>query len=200
LQATGKRAYTGRCAVYGGEVMADSTSNEHTSDGEASDADFDLDAEWSRAREAAGLDAEAQSSARGEQLAEPLAEVSPLTLVYTGFFLGPPATLLVSILLMGRGLTLRSAAFALGVCGAGWCLIQAATFGLAGDWSVVELQVLRTAANFAMGLALIWYLRRHTDAAFGHDRQTLINTLVLGGVMVAVNLLLAESTLVWLGR
>lgn len=180
--------------------MTDPASKEQASEGSASEADFDLDEEWSRARQAAGLDAEAQSSARGEQLAEPLAEVSPLTLVYTGFFLGPPATLVIGLLLIGRGLNLRAAAFALGTCGAGWCLIQAATFGLAGDWSVVELQVLRTAANFAMGLALIWFLRRHTRAAFGHDRQTLINTLVLGGVMVAVMLLLPDTTLVWLGR
>ncbi|MFP4598634.1 MAG: hypothetical protein ACLFVJ_10310 [Persicimonas sp.] len=156
--------------------------------------------EWADARRAAGMDPE-RAGGRGSKVPdEPLAEVSPLTLLYTGFLLGPPTTFAVTLLLVGRKLRLRTLIFVLGVCGAAWCVIQAATFGLAGDWTVVELQMLRTGANFTGGLLLIWFLRVHTEAPFGHDRQTLINTAVLGALLVVGYVLLPDTALMWLGR
>lgn len=164
------------------------------------DDHLSFEREWADARRAAGMDPDPETRRRSKVPEEPLAEVSPLTLLYTGFLLGPPATFAVTLTLLGRKLRLRALIFALGACGAVWCVIQAATFGLAGGWSVVELQMLRTGANFAAGLLLLWFLRVHTEAAFGHDRQTLINTVVLGALLVVGYVLLPDEALVWLGR
>lgn len=176
--------------------MSDSKSQAST-DG---DDHLAFEREWADARRAAGMAPEPEAGRSSKVPEESLAEVSPLTLLYTGFFLGPPTTFAVTLLLLGRKLRPRALIFALGVCGAAWCVIQAANFGLAGDWSVVELQMLRTGANFTVGLLLLWFLRVYTEAPFGHDRQTLINTVVLGALLVVGYVLLPDVALVWLGR
>lgn len=164
--------------------------------------DFDLEREWAEARRAAGLDesAAASDSRARDTDGEGLAEISPFVLLYTGFMLGPPATFLGVIILLGRRFELRTAAFALGICGAAWAIMQAATFGLAGDWSAMGLQVLRTGGNFAVGLVLLWFLARKTPVAFGHDRQTVVNTVVFVLLLVAAYSFLPQTVLVWLGR
>jgi hypothetical protein len=164
------------------------------------DVELDLEGEWADAREAAGLEVGWVSLREGQADQKISAEVSPYVLLYSGFLLGPAATLVVAMILLAKRFEARAAVFSIGVCGAAWSVIQAATFGLAGEWSAVELQVLRTGGNFMVGVLLLWFLRKYTAAPFGHDRQTLINTVVVGVLMVVGYASFSPETLVWLGR
>ncbi|QDG50072.1 hypothetical protein FIV42_04770 [Persicimonas caeni] len=164
---------------------------------------LDIDREWSEARKAAERDAMRrfmrQHTAKERQKAA-FAEVSPYVLLYSGFLLGPAATFGVAFLLIARNFEARAAIFALGLCGTVWGLIQAATFGLAGQWSTVELQILRTGANFLLGVLLLWFLAKQTDVPLAHDRQTVVNTVVLGLLLVLGYSFASPDLLVWLGR
>lgn len=175
-------------------------SKDSQSNDEHRDDDLDLEREWAEARQAAGLDAGPRSMRQAASSAVRAAEFSPYALLYTGFLLGPAATLVVTLLLIARHFELRAVVFAVGVCGVAWSGIQAATFGLAGQWSVVELQMLRTGVNFAGGLLLLWFLAKQTDVPMGHDRQTIMNTIVLVLLLVLGYTFLTPDVLIWLGR
>jgi peptidoglycan/LPS O-acetylase OafA/YrhL len=161
---------------------------------------LDVDGDWADARAAAGLEIGWVSVRQGHGGHEISAEVSPYVLLYSGFLLGPAASLLVALILLARRFEARAALFSVGVCGAAWGVIQAATFGLAGQWTTVELQILRTVGNFLVGVTLLAFLRKYTAVPFGHDRQTLINTVVIGVLMVIGYASMSPETLVWLGR
>lgn len=175
-------------------------AHEEATHEEATQEEWDFEREWAEAREAAVRDGQpvvVGVAQAGE--AEP-ADLSPYVLLYTGFLLGPPASLLSVLLLMGRGFRLRVAAFALGICGATWVTSQAATLGLIGHWPGVALQMLRTGDNFLAGLVLLWFLRREASVPFVHDRQTYMNTLIFAVLLVVLYVSLPHKVLLWLGR
>ncbi len=173
--------------------MAERDSEHDTS---TTDDEWDFEREWARARAATERD----QRRRGRRREDEPAEISPYVLLYTGFLLGPPASWLAVLILMGRRFRARVAVFALGICGAAWVTSQAAVAGLAGHWSGVALQMLRTSNNFLVGLVLLWFLRRDASVTFVHDRQTYINTVIFGLLLVVLYASLPHAVLIWLGR
>jgi hypothetical protein len=164
------------------------------------EGELDLEGEWAQAREAAGLEVGWVTLRGGEADKRIYAEISPYVLLYSGFLLGPAATFVVSLIVLARRFEARAAIFSLGVCGAAWGAIQAATFGLAGQWTATELQILRTGGNLVVGILLLWFLKSHTAAPFRHDRQTSINTVVIAVLLVVCYASVSPETLVWMGR
>lgn len=155
-----------------------------------SEDDWDFDAEWEQAR----------AATRAEQRSPPHAEISPYSMLYTGFLLGPPASLLALIMLLGRQLRLRSLLFGLGVCGTGWSILQAASFSLYPDWSPTAIQGLRTGINFCVGLVLLGFCLRNRSVLVVHDRQTLLNSVVFLLLLFLARASLSAEALWWLGR
>jgi hypothetical protein len=163
--------------------MSDNEPESHRSHGD--DQDWDFEGEWEQAR----------AASRGEN-----AEISPYSLLYTGFFLGPAATFLAMIVVMGRRFDVRAALFTLGICGAAWSIAQGTTFGLHAQWSPLALQAVRTCINFVAGLLLLWFALRKGHIAFAHDRRTLVNTGIFLMLLIAVFSATSAETLFWLGR
>jgi hypothetical protein len=166
---------------------------------ESTQSDLDVEQEWAEARAAAGLPAD--RSERGDKRSVDVpVDVSPFTLLYSGFFLGPAATLLLSFYFLGNRTSARDVALLTGICGAAWSLAQAAAFMLGGEIPTAYVQMIRSGANFAAGAATLWVLWKRPGVSFLHDRQSLIQTAVLGFLLVAAFLAIPEDVQIWLGR
>lgn len=152
--------------------------------------DWDFDGEWEQAR----------AATRAAERPMPRAEISPYSLLYTGFLLGPLASLLALVILLGRQLKPRALLFALGVCGSGWSILQAASFALYPDWSPAAIQSLRTIVNFCVGVVLLGFCLRNRNILVVHDRPTLLNSGAFVLVLILVVTSLPDDTLWWLGR
>lgn len=159
--------------------------------------EWDLDAEWAQAR---AQTERADAKLAATQPEPPPAEISVYALLYTGFLLGPAASLLGVLILMGRRFRLRTVIFALGVCGASWCIAQGVTFGLRSSWTPATLQMLRTLLNFGAGVILLGFIRAKTDIYLLHDRKVWLNTGVFFLLLFLISLSLSPELLFWLGR
>ncbi|MGM0555085.1 MAG: hypothetical protein ACQEVA_01790 [Myxococcota bacterium] len=166
---------------------------------ESNKKDLDLEQEWAEARAAAGLPADRSERADKGTVDEPV-DVSPFTLLYSGFFLGPAATLLLSLYFLGSRTSTRDVVLLTGICGAAWSVAQAGAFLLAGEIPTAYVQMIRSGANFAAGAAALWVLWRRPGVSFLHDRQSLIQTAVLGFLLVAAFLAIPDEVRIWLGR
>lgn len=175
--------------------MSSKMRADESGEAEAGEAGWSVEREWAEARVAAGMGARP-----GGDAVETPAEISPFLLLYSGFLVGPVATLLLALAVGARQLRLRHVAAVVGIAGAGWCFIQGLTMVLAGAWPEMHLQFLRTAINFGVGLALLVYLWRGVGVSMAHDRQTLVSSLVVAGLLVIAFNLLPDAALVWGGR
>lgn len=162
--------------------------------------DLDLDAEWAAARAATPGAPPLRTERQAHVRARPPAEISAYALLYTGFLLGPAASLLGVLILMGRRFGLRTFVFALGVCGASWCVAQGATLGLRASWSAEALLALRTLLNFGTGVVLLGFVKARTDLNLVHNRKVWLNTGVFFLILLLVSSSLSPTLLFWLGR
>ena len=164
------------------------------------DGELDLDQEWAEARAAAGLpEKHSETRHHNEEVQKPV-DISPFTLLFSGFLLGPISTFLLALYFGGRSTKLRDAAIYVGVCGAAWSLAQAVTFWIAGSWPTAYVQMSRSAINLAAGVLVLWSLWKKPGVSFLHDRQSLVHTAVLIFVMIVAYLGLPAEIRVWLGR
>jgi hypothetical protein len=161
--------------------------------------DFDLEQEWAEARAAAGLPADRSQRGETGDVDKPV-DVSPFTLLYSGFFLGPAATLLLSLYFLGKRTSTRDVVLLTGICGAAWSVAQAGAFLFGGEMPTAYVQMIRSGANFAAGAAALWVLWKRPGVSFLHDRQSIIQTAVLGFLLVAAFLAIPDEVRVWLGR
>lgn len=161
--------------------------------------DLNVEQEWAEARAAAGLPADRAERDEKRSVNTPV-DVSPFTLLYSGFFLGPAATLLLSIYFLGKRTSTRDVVMLAGICGAAWSLAQAAAFMFGGEIPTAYVQMIRSGANFAAGAAALWLLWKRPGVSFLHDRQSLIQTAVLGFLLVAAFLAIPDDMRIWLGR
>lgn len=180
--------------ALGPETLKNGAADEDTSQ------PWDLDAEWEAARAATEQGRNDASSSPPENGAQSPAEISVYALLYTGFLLGPPASLLAVIILMGRRFRVRTFAFALGVCGASWCAAQGATLGLRASWTPEALQMLRTLLNFGTGVILLGFAMTRTEIVVVHNRKIWLNTAGFFLLLLIISFSLAPETLYWLGR
>ena len=162
--------------------------------------DWDLDAEWAAARAATPSAPAARADRHAHMRARAPAEISAYALLYTGFLLGPLASLLGVVILMGRHFRLRIFIFALGICGASWCVAQGATLGLRASWSPEALIALRTLLNFSTGVILLGFVAARTDIYRVHNRKVWLNTGVFFLILLLVSTSLSPTFLFWLGR
>lgn len=162
-------------------------------------ADFDVEREWAQARAAAGLSS-GKGSDGGRRDVEMPVDVSPFSLLYSGFFLGPGATLALGLYLIGRRLKARDVALLVGVCGLAWSLAQGLTFLTAGEVPPAYVQMVRSGVNFAAGGAVLWWLWRRPGVSFLHDRQSMMQTAVLGFLFVSAFMAMPQELQFWLGR
>jgi len=167
---------------------------------DADAAEWDLDAEWEAARAATERDQASPPGAQACAHREPPAEISAYALLYTGFLLGPPSTLLGVLILMGRRFRLRPLIFALGICGATWLVSQGATLGLRADWTPASLQIMRTALNFIAGVVLLGFVTAKTDIQLAHTPKVWLNTGVFFLILLLISSSLSPTALFWLGR
>lgn len=170
-----------------GEQRADESGPEGTQD----EFDRALDQEWYEARRLA----------QGSQQPGVEASFSPYLLLYSGFLLGPAATWVLTFLIVPRKPRLRQILLVLGLAGATWSILQGLTWQLNQSWSFFALQSMRTGFNLALGLVCILVLNSWHEEKILHTRQTLINTLVLGGLMIVTFVTwMSSPVLVWMGR
>ncbi|MFU8804558.1 MAG: hypothetical protein ACNA8W_12165 [Bradymonadaceae bacterium] len=157
------------------------------------EAEFEraLDQEWS----------DAQRKAQRDQDESIEAAFSPYLLLYTGFFLGPFVTFLVTLIVVHRRPRLRNVLFLLGVSGATWSVLQGLTWHLHSSWSLFALQAMRTSFNLGLGLFCILAVRSWYGRSLVHSRQTIFNTVILAALMVVIFMSsMSSPVLVWLGR
>ena len=171
----------------------------HDSEGQG-DGELNLDKEWAEARAAAGLPEKRSGEQDHDAEVRKPVDVSPFTLLFSGFLLGPIATFLLALYFGGRTTKLRDVAIYVGICGAAWSVAQAVTFWIAGSWPTAYVQMSRSAINLAAGVTLLWTLWKKPGVSFLHDRQSLVHTAVLIFVMIVAYLGLPPEIRVWLGR
>lgn len=164
------------------------------------DAEWDLDREWAEARVRAGHAPYAYDPS-GETPSPIAAIVSPFLLLYSGFFMGPWATFAVALLALSQRPTLRFVAFAASLCAAIWLLIQGVTMWLIEGWTLAQIQALRSAINFVLGVVMLFVVRGWTRGRLVHTRQTLTNTAALAALLIATYIGWRTSVVpTWLGR
>jgi hypothetical protein len=157
--------------------------------------DLDIDGEWKDARQAAGLDPDAQGMPVGDP---PF--LSPYLILYAGFFLGPPAAMGAAMAVAPRALSVRRLAFMVGICGAAWCVIQGATFTLAPSWSELGIQLLRSGLNFAASTTLVLFWWRESPGRFIHNRRIIEYSIIAGLGLLAVFATVPTEFLAYTGR
>lgn len=166
---------------------------------ESDNQELDLEQEWAEARAAAGLPSD-RSQRNDQSAVDRPVDVSPFILLFSGFFLGPAATLLLAVYFLGERTSLRDIVLLTGICGAAWSLAQAAGFFLGGEIPTAYVQMVRSGVNFAAGSAALWLLWKRPGVSFLHDRQSILQTAVLGFLLVAAFLAIPDEVRIWLGR
>lgn len=176
--------------------MGEQLSDDSSLEGEQDEFDRVLDQEWSEARRKAQRSQDMGDHGTGLE-----ASFSPYLLLYSGFLLGPGATWVLTFLIIPRKPALRQVLLILGLAGATWSILQGLTWQLHQSWSLFALQSMRAGFNLVLGLVCILILKSWHEERILHTRQTLINTLVLGGLMIlAFVTWMSSPLLVWLGR
>ncbi len=162
---------------------------------------LEIEREWARAREEAGLSPRPGSPEHGgNDRPRGGALLSPYLVLYAGFFLGPLAALGSSLMVGPRDLTVRRVAVMFGICGAVWCGMQGGTVMLASSWSDVALQAVRSGFNFAGAVALMLFWRREVPGRFRHGRKAVVYSILVGLGLLTCFVLLPTSVLGVLGR
>lgn len=169
-----------------------SEASESGASGEA----LELEETWAEARREAGLDPDEIGVVPQD---EP-GLVSPYLVLYAGFFLGPGAALLSSLSVAPPRLSVRRVSVMLGICGAFWCAIQGVTGALAGGWSNLSLQMIRSGLNFVGSGMLLLFWRRESPSVFLHDRNSIAISFGIGTVLLIAFVLLPPELLAYIGR
>lgn len=161
---------------------------------------LDVEEEWAQAREAAGLEPEANYGASGAAVVGAGALLSPYLILYAGFFLGPSSALISSLFVGPGDLSVRRVSFMLGICGAAWCAIQGATLLVAPEWGDAQVQMMRSMLNFSGSAALVLFWRREAPMRFAHSRRAIASSIIVGVLLLGFFALLPSSALAYLGR
>jgi hypothetical protein len=164
------------------------------------EASWDLDREWADARTRAGLSPDFE--VRREEGPRPVAAtVSPFLLLYSGFFLGPWATMLVALAALSQRPTARFVVLVLSLCAAFWLMIQGITLYLFSSWPLLHLQILRAGLNLTLGAMLIFAVRASAPRPIVHTPRALQRTAAVSAlILLTYYLWRSSAVLAWLGR
>ena len=177
----------------------DTTSLERPPPSGGADRPWDLDTEWAEMRVEAGLPPEPDFLAGQRPTPAFEATMTPMILLYTGFFLGPVITLVVALLLLIHRPSLRQIALMASVAATAWLLIQGITL-FVGGLEPLTLRVVRSVCNLGLGTFFLVYIRAITPGLLVVTRHSLVQTLGASVLVLALYAFLTPGALLWMGR